>query len=162
MPAGNNNIGDVDVLSLPALPAGNNNIGDVDVLSVPAPLNVTGSGTQAAALRATLATDSPLPAQVTEDAAAATDPTGLHMMARRRNSPSTETSADGDVTAVNVSAAGALYVEILGGTTKAAVSSAGALQVAMRDGAGDSCMDDANNSLRVSIVSGAGSGGTAM
>lgn len=31
--AGTNNIGDVDVLSLPALPAGSNNIGDVDVLS---------------------------------------------------------------------------------------------------------------------------------
>lgn len=30
--AGTNNIGDVDVLTLPALPAGNNNIGDVDVI----------------------------------------------------------------------------------------------------------------------------------
>lgn len=44
LPAGTNNIGDVDVLSLPAatvagaasLPAGTNNIGDVDVLSLPA------------------------------------------------------------------------------------------------------------------------------
>jgi hypothetical protein len=36
LPAGNNNIGDVDVLTLPALPAGNNNIGDVDVVSLPA------------------------------------------------------------------------------------------------------------------------------
>lgn len=35
LPAGSNNIGDVDVLSLPALPAGSNNIGDVDVLSLP-------------------------------------------------------------------------------------------------------------------------------
>ena len=34
LPAGTNNIGDVDVLSLPALPAGTNNIGDVDVLSL--------------------------------------------------------------------------------------------------------------------------------
>lgn len=33
LPAGTNNIGDVDVLSLPALPAGNNNIGDVDIAS---------------------------------------------------------------------------------------------------------------------------------
>ena len=30
LPAGNNNIGDVDVASLPALPAGSNNIGQVD------------------------------------------------------------------------------------------------------------------------------------
>jgi hypothetical protein len=36
LPAGTNNIGDVDVLTLPALPAGNNNIGDVDVASLPA------------------------------------------------------------------------------------------------------------------------------
>jgi len=35
LPAGTNNIGDVDVLSLPALPAGTNNIGDVDILTVP-------------------------------------------------------------------------------------------------------------------------------
>jgi hypothetical protein len=35
LPAGNNNIGDVDVVSLPSLPAGNNNIGDVDVVSLP-------------------------------------------------------------------------------------------------------------------------------
>jgi hypothetical protein len=33
--AGTNNIGDVDVLSLPALPTGTNNIGDVDVLTLP-------------------------------------------------------------------------------------------------------------------------------
>jgi hypothetical protein len=36
LPAGSNNIGDVDVLTLPALPAGSNNIGDVDVLTLPA------------------------------------------------------------------------------------------------------------------------------
>lgn len=35
LPAGTNNIGDVDVLTLPALPAGTNNIGDVDVASGP-------------------------------------------------------------------------------------------------------------------------------
>jgi hypothetical protein len=42
IPAGTNNIGDVDVLSLPALPAGSNNIGDVDVLTLPA---ITGTVT---------------------------------------------------------------------------------------------------------------------
>lgn len=36
LPAGTNNIGDVDVLTLPALPAGNNNIGDVDIVTLPA------------------------------------------------------------------------------------------------------------------------------
>ena len=104
IPAGTNNIGDVDVLSVPAplsttgagteatalrvtlasdstglvsvddnggsltvdgtvgitgaIPAGTNNIGDVDVLTVPAPLSTTGGGTEAAALRVTLANDS--------------------------------------------------------------------------------------------------------
>lgn len=56
--AGDNNIGNVDIVTLPALPAGTNNIGDVDVLTVPAPLNVVGGGTEAAALRVTLASDS--------------------------------------------------------------------------------------------------------
>ena len=58
LPAGTNNIGDVDVLSLPALAAGTNNIGDVDVLTVPAPLNVTGGGVELGALRVTIANDS--------------------------------------------------------------------------------------------------------
>lgn len=34
--AGDNNIGNVDVVTLPSIPAGTNNIGDVDVLTVPA------------------------------------------------------------------------------------------------------------------------------
>lgn len=77
LPAGTNNIGDVDVLTLPAvaldaatltaletitigtaLPAGSNNIGDVDVLTVPAPLSTTGGGTEATAQRVTIANDS--------------------------------------------------------------------------------------------------------
>lgn len=41
--AGTNNIGDVDVLSLPAIPAGNNNIGDVDVASIAAGDNNIGN-----------------------------------------------------------------------------------------------------------------------
>ncbi len=43
LPAGTNNIGDVDVLSLPALPSGTNNIGDVDVLSIAAGDNNIGN-----------------------------------------------------------------------------------------------------------------------
>jgi hypothetical protein len=49
---------DVDVTRLPALVAGTANIGDVDILTVPAPLSTTGSGTEATALRVTVATDS--------------------------------------------------------------------------------------------------------
>lgn len=40
---GANNIGDVDVLSLPSIPAGANNIGDVDILSIAAGTNRIGS-----------------------------------------------------------------------------------------------------------------------
>ena len=48
-------IGDVDVTSIAA---GDNNIGNVDIVTVPAPLSTTGGGTEAAALRVTVATDS--------------------------------------------------------------------------------------------------------
>src|SRR3990167_4554399 len=43
LPAGTNNIGDVDVLSLPALAAGNKNVGDVDVLTIAAGDNNIGN-----------------------------------------------------------------------------------------------------------------------
>lgn len=42
LPAGTNNIGDVDVLTLPAIPAGNNNIGDVDIASIAVGANIIG------------------------------------------------------------------------------------------------------------------------
>jgi hypothetical protein len=46
----------VDVVG--ALPAGDANIGNVDIVTVPAPLNVVGGGAEATALRVTLANDS--------------------------------------------------------------------------------------------------------
>jgi hypothetical protein len=58
IPADATNGLDVDVTRLPALVAGTANIGDVDVLTVPAPLSTTGGGTEATALRVTLASDS--------------------------------------------------------------------------------------------------------
>ena len=48
-------IGDVDVTSIAA---GDNNIGNVDIVTVPAPLSTTGGGTEATALRVTIANDS--------------------------------------------------------------------------------------------------------
>ena len=67
--AGDNNIGNVDIVTMPAitgtvtanLAAGTNNIGDVDVLTVPAPLSTTGGGTEAinAVVRGLLAARSP-------------------------------------------------------------------------------------------------------
>lgn len=58
MPGDATNGLDVDITRLPALVAGTANIGDVDVLTVPAPLSTTGGGTEATALRVTLANDS--------------------------------------------------------------------------------------------------------
>ena len=65
--AGNNNIGDVDIASIAA---GNNNIGDVDIASVPAPLSTTGGGTEATAHRVTIASDSTGVLTVTQATAA--------------------------------------------------------------------------------------------
>jgi hypothetical protein len=48
-------IGDVDVTSISA---GDNNIGNVDIVTVPAPLSVVGTGTEATAMRVTIASDS--------------------------------------------------------------------------------------------------------
>lgn len=60
--AGTNNIGDVDVLTLPALPAGTNNIGDVDVLTVNGVAPAFGSGVRGATVqRVTIATDDVVP-----------------------------------------------------------------------------------------------------
>jgi hypothetical protein len=55
-----------------ALAAGAANIGDVDVLTVPAPLSTTGGGTEAAALRVTLANDSTGLVSVDDNAASLT------------------------------------------------------------------------------------------
>lgn len=60
--AGTNNIGDVDVLSLPALAAGTNNIGDVDVLTVNGVAPAFGTGLRGATVqRVTIATDDSVP-----------------------------------------------------------------------------------------------------
>lgn len=49
--------------------------------------------------------------EYTEDAASAADPSGSQLIARRRDSLSTETTTDGDVTALNSTAKGELYVK---------------------------------------------------
>lgn len=63
---------DVDVTRLPALPAGDNNIGNVDLVTVPAPLSTTGGGTEATALRVTVASDSTGVLSVDDNGAALT------------------------------------------------------------------------------------------
>lgn len=118
LPAGTNNIGDVDVLSIAA---GDNNIGNVDVVTLPA---VTNAGTFAvqesgAALTALQLIDNLVSV---EDAVADTGFSGVGLLAVRQDSQ-VDLAADGDFIPVTV---------------------------------------DADGGLRVSIVAGAGSGGTAL
>jgi hypothetical protein len=99
LPAGTNNIGDVDVLTLPAIPAGTNNIGDVDVLTV-----ITGTG----------ATNL---GKAVDNVAGSTD-TGVLLLAVRDDALTTLSPADGDYTQLRVSSTGALHVTGAGGGTQ--------------------------------------------
>lgn len=84
-----------------ALPAGTNNIGDVDVVTVPAPLSSTGGGTEAAALRVTLANDSTGLVSVDDNAGSLTvDNAGLTELAAAINALNQLDVNIADVTAV--------------------------------------------------------------
>ncbi len=117
LPAGTNNIGDVDVLTLPALPTGTNTIGSVKITDGTDTADVIDSGTFAG-IGAYILDGSGNPittfgggTQYTEDDASVANPTGTQVIARRRDTLSSETTADGDVTAVNSTAKGELYVK---------------------------------------------------
>lgn len=96
LPAGTNNIGDVDVLTLPALPAGTNNIGDVDVLSVVPGTGATNLGKA-------------------EDAAHTSADVGVMALAVRRDANTTLVDTDGDYAPIQVDANGGLKVSIIAG-----------------------------------------------
>ena len=108
LPAGTNNIGDVDVLSIAA---GDNNIGNVDIVSLPASTNTI-----------------EVVGDVAEDYAAAGNP----VLTGGRHDASVRTLDDGDVGALALDPTGALYTrEFLGqagsilvtGTTNAVTTS---------------------------------------
>lgn len=96
LPAGTNNIGDVDVLSLPALPAGTNtigklasnsgiDIGDVDVLSLPNVTLAAGTNTNEVV------------GDVADDAVAAGNPLAIGGMAKEQDGTDPgSVSAEGD------------------------------------------------------------------
>lgn len=138
----------IPVTALPALVAGTANIGDVDVLTVPAPLSTTGNGTAATALRVSVASDSTGQVVLAAGAAAigklaansgvdigdvdvtsitpgtgatnqgkaidavagATD-TGVAPLAVRDDALTTLTPIDGDYVPLRVNSVGALYVD---------------------------------------------------
>src|SRR3990167_2072324 len=88
--AGDNNIGNVDVVTLPALAAGTNNIGDVDVLSLIPGTGATNAG------------------KAVDDAAGATD-TGSATLAVRDDALAALTPLEGDYVNLRVDANGALW-----------------------------------------------------
>jgi len=98
IPAGTNNIGDVDVLSLPALPAGNNNIGDVDVATLPVAFNA--GATSATTLRVIEATDAP--AVKVDDAAFTPATTAVKMAGFFADEASTDSVDEGDAGAARM------------------------------------------------------------
>jgi hypothetical protein len=107
LPAGTNNIGDVDVLSLPSIPAGTNNIGDVDVLSV-----VPGTG----------ATE----LGKAEDAAHSSGDVGVMALAVRSDAGG-PFAADGDYVPLSTTATGALRVDAGTVATTTAANTAGTI-----------------------------------
>jgi len=97
---------DVDVTRLPSLVAGNANIGDVDVATVPAPLSTSGGGTEAAALRVTIATDSTGVVSVDDNASSLTvDATDLDIRNLTHVSDSVNIGDGTDLCAISTAAA---------------------------------------------------------
>jgi len=71
--------------------------------------------------------------QYTEDDAAAANPVGNALLARRRDSLSTETTTDGDMTALNSTAKGELYVKHVDAITVTGVSTEATLLNVLAD-----------------------------
>lgn len=119
LPAGTNNIGDVDVLTLPAIPTGDNTIGRVkltdgtdvaDVLDLPNsnPLTVAIVDTNGDQLSSFGGGT-----QYTEDAAAAANPVGTAVNLIRQDTPAGLTTNDGDNVAQRGTNFGAGFVQVL-------------------------------------------------
>ena len=126
------------------LEAASVNVGDVDILSVPAPLNVTGGGTESSALRVTIADDSTgvltVDGTVTanlsatdnavldtislntltmsgatklEDSAHSSGDRGMHVLTVRKDAPQSNVNTDGDYASLSTDYTGGLYTREL-------------------------------------------------
>lgn len=114
IPAGTNNIGDVDVLTLPAIPAGNNNIGDVDIASIAAGDNNIGNVDIVTMPNVTLAAGTntnEVVGDVAHDAPNAGNPVLIAASAETMadSVPANRVSLDGDATRLSATD-GALFV----------------------------------------------------
>jgi hypothetical protein len=89
--------------------------------------------------------------QYTEDVAAVTDPVGTQLIARRRDSLSSETTDDGDNTAVNSTAKGELYVKHVDAIPVTDNGSSLTIDgtVTIQDGGNVISVDDAGASLTI-------------
>lgn len=114
--AGTNNIGDVDVLTLPALPAGTNNIGDVDVLTLPAlPTGANTIGSIASITTSVTPGTGAANLGKAEDAVHASGDTGVMALAVRQDADTSLVSASGDYAPLQVNSTGSLKVAITSG-----------------------------------------------
>lgn len=131
LPAGTNNIGDVDVLTLPALPAGTNNIGDVDVLSI---IPGTGANNLGKA----------------EDGAHTTADVGVMVLAVRTDTATNRSGADGDYEPLQV-ANGRLWASAtIDAALPAGTNNIGDVDIASLPNEGQQTMA---NSISVAIAS---------
>lgn len=134
LPAGNNNIGDVDVASLPALPAGNNNIGDVDIASIAAGDNNIGNVDIVTMPNVTIGAAIPAGTNNIGDVDVLTLP---NVTIGARSAPSTVTMSRA---AINISSSGDnTIVAAVGGQTvrihKLFLIASGAVNLKFKDGA---------------------------
>lgn len=121
LPAGTNNIGDVDVLTLPALPTGTNTIGSVkltDGTTVATVVDLTNTNPLAVAIVdgngdqiTSFAGGGGSGTQYTEDAAAAANPVGDALIMVRADALAGITTTDGDNVAARGTDKGELYVK---------------------------------------------------
>lgn len=124
LPAGDNNIGNVDVVTLPALPAGTNNIGDVDVLTLPAlPAGTNAIGKLAANSGVDIGdvdVTSVVPGTgatnlgKAEDAAHSSGDVGVMMLGVRKDT-AVALGADGDYHPVEIDGDGRVWVNVAAG-----------------------------------------------
>ncbi|NKE69883.1 hypothetical protein [Candidatus Manganitrophus noduliformans] len=159
---------DVDVTRLPAIPAGNNNIGDVDIASIAAGNNNIGDVDVASIVPGTGATNL---GKAVDGASGGTD-TGVAILAIRDDSLSALTPVEGDYVQLRVNSTGALHVTGGGGGTQyniddvASATATGTFALVVRkdsaaslagtDGDVTGLQVDANGALRVT----GGGGGT--
>lgn len=114
LPAGTNNIGDVDVLSLPSIPAGTNNIGDVDILSIAAGDNNIGN--------VDIVT---MPGTGVEDAPETAGGTLLMSGTVRRDTAASSAGTTGDNATLNTDSLGRLWIS--GAAVEDAAETAGGI-----------------------------------